>query len=132
MKLFFIPIILGLMIGCSSSKKAKSKLTEESYINSVVHDRFRDEPVEKIFNHDRDYVILIHRVERGTGYPAATDFAIVDLADKKVLYFESVNDGKITWIDNDRVLIKRVPEVRSKNSEENEKIKSKEINVRDL
>ncbi len=133
MRIVFLSIItLSLLVGCSSSKKAKSKFVEDDFINIVVHDEFNDEPVEKIYNQDRDFVVVISRIERGVGFPVPTTFAIVDIVKKKVVYIESVSDGNVSWIDNDRVLIKRVPEVRSKVEEENKKAMRTELNVREF
>jgi len=125
-------VSLSFLVGCSSSKNAKVKLAEEDFISQVVHDKLNDEPVEKIYNKKYDFVIVISKIERGFGFPAATTFAIIDLAKKRVVYVESVHDGKVSWIDNDRVLIKRVPEVRSKIEEENKKAMKTELNIREL
>ncbi len=125
-------IALNLIIGCSSSKRTKVKLAEDEYINKIINEQFKGEPVKRFYNQDRDFVIVISRIERGVGFPVATTFIIIDVDKKKLLYIESVPDGNVSWVDNDRVLIKRVPEVRSKIEEENRKAMRTELNVREL
>ncbi len=133
MRIVILSIItLTLMFGCLSSKKTNVKLTEDEYINRVINEEFKGDPVERIYNQNRDFVIVISRFERGVGYPVVTNFVVVDVDKKRILYTESVLDGDVFWIDNDNVLIKRVPEVRSKIEEENRKAMRTELNVREL
>jgi len=133
MKIFFLSFIsICLITGCSSSKKAKLDLSSEGFIESVVEEHFKGEPVDTIYNQNRDFAIIVNRIERGVGYPVAVNFVVVDLLKKKVLYMESISDGSVSWIDNDIVLIKRVPGAMSTVEEENRNAKRTEINVREL
>ncbi len=133
MRIVILSIItLYLFAGCSSSKKINSDLASESFIKTVVEQEFNGEAVETIYNHDKDFAILISRIERGIGYPVVINFVVVDLLKKKLLYVESVGDGSVSWIDNDIVLIRRVPGARSKIDEENRKAERTELNVREL
>ena len=133
MRIVILSIItLYLFAGCSSSKKINSDLASESFIKTVVEQEFNGEAVETIYNHDKDFAILISRIERGIGYPVVINFVVVDLLKKKLLYVESVGDGSVFWIDNDIVLIRRVPGARSKIDEENRKAERTELNVREL
>ena len=133
MRIVILSIIaLAIMVGCSSSKKTNVKLTEDEYIIRVINEEFKGDPAERIYNQDRDFVIVINRLERGVGYPVVANFVVIDVDKQKVLYTESVLDGDVSWIDNDNVLIKRVPEVRSKIEEENRKAMRTELNVREL
>ncbi len=133
MRIVILSIItLYLFAGCSLSKKINSDLASESFIKTVVEQEFNGEAVETIYNHDKDFAILISRIERGIGYPVVINFVVVDLLKKKLLYVESVGDGSVSWIDNDIVLIRRVPGARSKIDEENRKAERTELNVREL
>ena len=133
MRIVILSIItLSLFAECSSSKKTKLDLASESFIKTVVEQEFNGETVETIYNHDKDFAILINKIERGIGYPVVINFVVVDLLKKKLLYVESVADGSVSWIDNDIVLIRRVPGARSKIDEENQKAERTELNVREL
>jgi len=129
---FFITIALFIFFGCSSSKKTKLGLDRNSFIKTVVEDRFDGEPVETIYNTDRDFAIIINRLERGVGYPVVINFVVVSLLKNKVLYTETISDGAVSWSNNDTVLIKRVPGAKSIIEEENQKAKKTELNVREL
>ncbi|GEM_PF-6496140 len=133
MRIVFLSIItIYIIAGCSSSKKAKIDLSGDEFINTVVEKEFNGESFETIYNQDRGFAIIVNKVERGVGYPTVINFVVVDLLKKKVIYSETVRDGSVSWINNDTVLIKRVPGVMSRVEEENEKAKRTEINVRAL
>ncbi len=133
MRIVFLSIItLYLFIGCSSSKKTKLESVSDSFIKTVIEQDFDGESVETSYNDNRDFVILSRRIERGIGYPVVLNFVVVDLLNKKILYVESVSDGSVSWVDNDKVLIKRVPGAKSIVGEENRKAERTELNVREL
>jgi len=129
---FLTTIALFLFFGCSSSKKAKLELANNSFVKTVIEERFDGKPVETTYNPDRDFVIIINRIERGVGYPAVISFVVVDLLKKKTVYTETISDGAVSWLNNDTVLIKRVPGAKSIVEEENQNAKRTELNVREL
>ncbi len=126
---FFVLILSG---SCSSSKNTKVELSEDDYVSKVVKANFKSQDTDKIYNETRDFVIVTEKTDRGIGFPDVTEFIVIDLKQKKIVYKDSVIDGSVAWIDNNNIEIKRVPEARSKDPVINSKAGKKIINVRKL
>ncbi len=132
MRVILFIIALALLYGCSLNKNAANALSGEKYIENVIKDNFGDNAVEKLFNLSGDFVILKEKIERGTGFPDVTNFLVVDIKQKKIIYKDSLPGGSVLWKNNDVIVVKRSPDARSKVDEENERAKLKEINIHKL
>jgi len=132
MKLIILSFVFTFLLACSSNKTSVEVRSSEEFIEKVSKEKFGDSNIEKLFNHSRDFVIIENKIDRGIGFPDVTEFLVVDLKKKKVVYDDSVIDGSVSWNDNDVIQIKRIPDARSKDEEVNEKAELKLINVRNL
>jgi len=132
MRIFVFIIVLALIAGCSSNKTAAKSQTNEEFTEKIIKDNFGGKSVEKKFNSSRDLVVLINKIDRGTGFPDVTELIVLDLKRKKIVYEESVIEGSVSWKDDDIIIVKRTAEVRSIKLEENSNTKYREINIRKL
>jgi len=132
MRLFSLFFVFIFFVGCVASKSNMNTEKDKEFIEKIKKEKFATENVEEIFNDSKDYVIILHKMDRGTGFPSVIEFVVLDLATKKKIYEDSVIDGSVSWEDNDVIRIKRIPDARSKDDETNKKAELKHINVRKL
>ena len=132
MRIIFLLLGLIWISGCVSNKSSVNNADTNKYIERISIDEFGSEDAEQIFNKSRDHVILLKKIDRGPGFPHVAEIVVLDLKAKRVIYKESVIGGRVTWQDDDIIKIKRTPDARSKDQEENEKSAFKQIDVRKL
>jgi hypothetical protein len=130
MRLFISFIIIVFIWSCASGKTAKLTSDPENFIKEISENNFNGAKVQTLYNKSGDLVVIFHKIERGVGFPYVVEFVVADVKNKNILYTDSVIDGDVFWLNDDIIRIKRVQEVRSTN--ENENVKSKDINIRKL
>ena len=125
-----VAIIFSLffLFACSSSKK-------QAEISQATHSPVEDEPyralaVQKyldhityLFNSDKSAVVCAKQIESSRLNPfPRLDFFIYDIANRKLIFEDSVQSGKVTWSGENRIKVSLVPGVMPKNESVNTNI----------
>lgn len=106
-----ISVAILMLISCGSSKKESARLTRNEAYKVVAAQKY-NAPIQHLFNDTKSHVLCFNQTRASTRNPfPSLSFFIYDLKSEKVIYEETLDNGRVLWLNENQVQITVIPGV---------------------
>ena len=106
-----VSMAILMLISCGSSKRESARLTRNEAYKVVAVRKFKA-PIRYIYNDTKSHVLCFNQAKASTRNPfPSLSFFIYDLKSEKVIYEETLDNGSVLWLNENRVQITVIPGV---------------------